>query len=62
MTCRHSGVTKVPKAHLKATEYVLQPATMHPYLKTRRQQTMSTLLWWGTVAVGVAMLVWLLAC
>lgn len=35
---------------------------MYPYLKTRRQHTMSTLLWWGCIALALAMLIMLTAC
>lgn len=35
---------------------------MYPYIKTRRQYAMSTLLWWTAVSVALVMLGMLTVC
>ena len=47
--------------HPNAVKSVEAPV-MYPYLKTRRQLTMSTFLWWTGIVIGAAMLVMLLVC
>lgn len=57
----HSAVTCRRGLHPNALKSV-EASIMYPYLKTRRQQTMSTVLWWGSIAVALAMLIMLTAC
>lgn len=47
--------------HPNAVKSVEAPV-MYPYLKTRRQLTMSTFLWWTGIVLGAAMLAMLLIC
>ncbi len=39
-----------------------EPSVMYPYIRTRRQNAMSTMLWWTSVTVALVMLGMLTMC